>query len=97
MIVMVRGRTSYTTKVLLTTKLLFAPRFAFSSFIPLGDPVNPHYTSRAFLLRSALERDETDIHTIYRHFPHSRRAKILLPAAPNLPKINRLHTNCSRS
>jgi hypothetical protein len=43
MIVMVRARTSYTTKVLLTTKLLFAPRFAFSSFIPLVIPLNPYY------------------------------------------------------
>ena len=31
---MVWRRTSYTTKVLLTTKALFAPRFAFPSFIP---------------------------------------------------------------
>jgi hypothetical protein len=31
---MVWRRTSYTTKVVLTTKVLFAPRFAFSSFIP---------------------------------------------------------------
>jgi hypothetical protein len=30
---MVWRRTSYTTKVLLTNKVLFAPRFAFSSFI----------------------------------------------------------------
>ena len=40
---MVWGRTCYTTKVVLTTKALFAPRFAFSSFIPRWLRLHPIY------------------------------------------------------
>jgi hypothetical protein len=40
---MVWRRPSYTTKVVLTTKVLFAPRFAFSSFIPPWLPLHPIY------------------------------------------------------
>jgi ATP dependent DNA ligase domain len=40
---MVWRRTSYTTKVLLTTKVLFAPRFAFSSFISPWFRLHPIY------------------------------------------------------
>jgi hypothetical protein len=40
---MVWRRTSYTTKVVLTTKLLFASRFAFPSFIPPWPRQHPIY------------------------------------------------------
>ena len=73
---MVWGWTSYTTKVVLTTKVLFAPRFAFSSFIPPWLRLHPIYMRPEWITHKCCVRYGTVISSgPWHHFDVDRLKK----------------------